>query len=514
MKAARVPLGRLGWRRLVVPAVMCATGPRAYSALAPAVASGLERARVRRDDLLVVSVSGGADSVALLRLLLALNGDDAAEWRLDLHVLHFNHALRPEAAAEEEFVRALAAQHGLPVHVRRLEPGWADDGASGGVQGRSRAWRRAESLALLSSLGAADAADDDGARGAIALGHHADDQAETLLLKLLRGCHLSNVQGMEWRSGGFARPLLDVRKAELLDYLRAEGQEWMEDASNAEPKYKRNRVRLELLPLLDELAGSGGGLRARLAAAERQSAQLREWLEAESAARLDEDPAWAGAPPALSVSRLLAAPPPVQEELLHALVARGSGGACALPYALLCRARDQLDAPSNEWQLHVSADWALRRVGDRIALHAAPARPVEGNGGGEEEEESARLEIGGVALRAPAAWAVQACWADEAPPPAGAVVLHNVAAGAELELRPWRAGDRFHPSWKRAPIALKDFLRGQKLPLEERRALPLVCSGSDVLAVCAEKAHVGKPHAEGGGDARALWIVVQEAPGE
>ena len=148
MKAARVPLGRLGWRRLVIPAIsMCAT--RHYSALAPAVASGLERARVRRDDLLVVSVSGGADSVALLRLLLALNGDDAAEWRLDLHVLHFNHALRPEAAAEEEFVRALAAQHGLPVHVRRLEPGWADDGASGGVQGRSRAWRRAESLALL-----------------------------------------------------------------------------------------------------------------------------------------------------------------------------------------------------------------------------------------------------------------------------------------------------------------------------------------------------------------------------
>ena len=270
MKAARVPLGRLGWRRLVIPAIsMCAS--RHYSALTPAVASGLERARVRRDDLLVVSVSGGADSVALLRLLLALNGDDAAEWRLDLHVLHFNHALRPEAAAEEEFVRALAAQHGLPVHVRRLEPGWADDGASGGVQGRSRAWRRAESLALLSSLGAAD---DDGARGAIALGHHADDQAETLLLKLLRGCHLSNVQGMEWRSGGFARPLLDVRKAELVDALRADGQDWMEDASNAEPKYKRNRVRLELLPLLDELAGSGGGLRARLAAAERQSAQL------------------------------------------------------------------------------------------------------------------------------------------------------------------------------------------------------------------------------------------------
>ena len=478
--------------------------------LAPAVASGLERARGRRAALLVVAVSGGADSVALLRLLLALNGDDAAEWRLDLHVLHFNHALRPEAAAEEEFVRALAAQHGLPVHVRRLEPGWADDGASGGVRA-SRAWRRAESLALLSSLGAADAAADDGARGAIALGHHADDQAETLLLKLLRGCHLSNVQGMEWRSGGFARPLLDVRKAELVDALRADGQDCMEDASNAEPKYKRNRVRLELLPLLDELAGSGGRLRARLAAAERQSAQLRAWLEA-GAARLDEDPAWTGAPPALSVSRLLAAPPPVQEELLHALVARGSGGACAAVRAALPRPRptrcaEQRVAAPRERRLGAPprrrSHRPPRRPPARSRATAAARRKRRARGSRSAASRSARRRRGRCRRAG-----------DEAPPPAGAVVLHNVEAGAELELRPWRAGDRFHPSWKRAPIALKDFLRGQKLPLEERRALPLVCSGSDVLAVCAEKAHVGKPHAEGGGDARALWIVVQEAPGE
>ena len=120
----------------------------------------------------------------------------------------------------------------------------------------------------------------------------------------------------------------------------------------------------------------------------------------------------------------------------------------------------------------------------------------------------ALLSLGDTARAAILCWrsglAITAPLTSTPPPP----------AGAELELRPWRAGDRFHPSWKRAPIALKDFLRGQKLPLEERRALPLVCSGSDVLAVCAEKAHIGKPHAEGFGDARALWIVVQEAPGE
>ena len=278
---------------------------------------------------------------------------------------------------------------------------------------------------------------------------------------------------------GFARPLLDVRKAELVDALRADGQDWMEDASNAEPKYKRNRVRLELLPLLDELAGSGGGLRARLAAAERQSAQLREWLEAESAARLDEDPAWTGAPPALRepAARGAAA---LQEELLHALVARGSGRRVRAAVRAFRRARDQLDAPSNERQLHVSADWALRRVG---ASHRPPrgARPPgrgqQRRGGRGERAARDRRR------RAPRAGGVGGAGvlADEAPPPAGAVVLHNVAAGAELE--PGRARGRPLPPELEARAD-----RAQGLPARAEAAArgaprpPLVCSGGDVLA--------------------------------
>ena len=82
---------------------------------------------------------------------------------------------------------------------------------------------------------------------------------------------------MESRAGRFVRPLLGVRKEELSAYLGALGEGWKEDATNAEPTYKRNRIRLQLLPLLEELAG--GGLLERLGAASEQSAQLREWLD-------------------------------------------------------------------------------------------------------------------------------------------------------------------------------------------------------------------------------------------
>ena len=169
-------------------------------------------------ELMVVSVSGGADSVALLRLLLDLQ----PRWRLCLHVLHFNHALRPEAVAEESFVRALAERHGLPFHVRRLSAGWAD-GGSGSIQTRSRKWRQAESVALLSRLRGVGSGDGGGGGGgngeagggALALAHHADDQLETVLMKALRGVHLSRVHGMRWRHGSFVRPLLGVHKVGL-----------------------------------------------------------------------------------------------------------------------------------------------------------------------------------------------------------------------------------------------------------------------------------------------------------
>mmetsp|Transcript_20812 Transcript_20812/g.70434 ORF Transcript_20812/g.70434 Transcript_20812/m.70434 type:complete len:517 (+) Transcript_20812:166-1716(+) len=506
---------RLPRRQRLSRALSAVAGGPVAELLLPRVHTALSRdIGAMPGQRLVVSVSGGCDSVALLHLLLALQ----PRWRLRLHVLHFNHGLRPESGDEEAFVHALAERHSLPVHVRRLPAGWRES-QPGGIQERSREWRRAESLALLDELDAAgpphpssadaDDQDEPGAASLVALAHHADDQAETVLLKALRGCHLSNLRGMESRAGRFVRPLLGVRKEELSAYLGALGEGWKEDATNAEPTYKRNRIRLQLLPLLEELAG--GGLLERLGAASEQSAQLREWLDQAHAAHVAADPAWErSGGRALSVAPLLAAQTMVQEELLHRLARGASVGRLSLTQDALRRVRAQLVRSRQEWVLELSGGWLLRRTGATVSIAGAEAAVAE-------------LAVGeaGVRLRHPAELAVRAGVARgpraELPPGALALRLGGLGGERELTLREWRRGDRFHPQGRRAPVSLSHFLRGLDVPLDERRRAPLLClpNSSTVVAVC-RPAHVGSgfevaapsPGAEAAAEEPCLWVQI------
>eukprot|EP00958_Prasinococcus_capsulatus_P023773 scaffold3605_cov430-Prasinococcus_capsulatus_cf.AAC.6 len=224
-----------------------------------------DKCGVEETDTLIVCVSGGADSVALLHGLVDCNNQRG--WQLRIHVLHFNHGLRPvEAGTEQVMVQSYAKQHKLPFHLRtRTAEQWPS--ATSGVQEHAREWRRQEAEALRRHLGA----------HAIVLAHHADDQTETILLKWLRGCHLSNLHGMNWKEGTFIRPLLSLKKENLLGYLDARHISWLEDSSNASDKYMRNRVRHRLIPLLHEL--TDGALESRISALAEQSQQLREMLD-------------------------------------------------------------------------------------------------------------------------------------------------------------------------------------------------------------------------------------------
>ena len=162
----------------------------------------------------------------------------------------------------------------LPFHVRTAPPGsWPPSG----VSDAARAWRRKEAVALAESLGSTGNTVSH-PRAVVALAHHADDQRETVLLKLLRGCHVSRISGMAPRQGPFIRPLLACTKAQLVDFARCQRAAWAEDASNADASYsRRNAVRHRLVPLLQEL--TGGGLDARLHDAQHQSRVLRAWLD-------------------------------------------------------------------------------------------------------------------------------------------------------------------------------------------------------------------------------------------
>jgi len=213
-------------------------------------------------------VSGGADSVALLYALAAIR--DAGEPLGRLEVLHFDHRRRGAAVAakEEALVCAHAAALGVSAQVIR----WPQERQSCS-HAEARAWRYSHARRVALAQGVHH----------IATAHHLDDQVETVLLKMVRGVALPNVQAMQLQSdNGVVRPLLALRKRQLLAWLQAPQRRvrWCEDASNTRPDAgTRNAVRLRLVPLLKELCGGERALLARLDEAVEQSGMLRLELD-------------------------------------------------------------------------------------------------------------------------------------------------------------------------------------------------------------------------------------------
>ncbi|MHB8631306.1 MAG: tRNA lysidine(34) synthetase TilS, partial [Candidatus Limnocylindria bacterium] len=193
---------------------------------------------VREHDLLppgplVVAVSGGADSTALLLLLAGA----VPQLGLDLHVAHFDHRLRPRASARDaQFVADLAQRHGATIRIGRAErvPRSEDD---------ARELRYAFLRRAALDAGAAR----------IATGHTRDDQAETVLLHAARGSGLAGLAGMRPRRDDIVRPLLAIGRAETEAVCAAAGIVPREDRSNADLAYARNRIRHKVLPELERV---------------------------------------------------------------------------------------------------------------------------------------------------------------------------------------------------------------------------------------------------------------------
>ncbi|WP_054944018.1 tRNA lysidine(34) synthetase TilS [Paenibacillus ihuae] len=194
-------------------------------------------------DTIVVAVSGGPDSVALLRILheISLNRTP-----LNLVCAHVNHGFRAESQEEAEFVRALADELGIPFELAEFDIPSIVKKSGLGPEGAARE-KRYQFLI--------ETAKRHGAR-AVALAHHADDQAETVLMRLLRGSGPSGLAGMRWKRTEkkveLIRPFLRINKTALIGLCQSEGFAYAMDASNLLMKYKRNAVRLEVLPMLEK----------------------------------------------------------------------------------------------------------------------------------------------------------------------------------------------------------------------------------------------------------------------
>src|SRR5580765_2800640 len=208
------------------------------------------RQTIRQHDLaraetrVVAAVSGGSDSVALAHILREL--DAAGELRL-AGLAHFNHQLRAASDSDERFVAALGASLGVPVHADR------DD-----VAARARRERRSiEDAGRVARHAFFTRARALAGADVVALGHTRDDQAETFLLRLTRGAGPRGLGGMYPRNGDIVRPLLTCRRAELREWLSVRSLPFVDDETNADVSIPRNRVRAELLPLLEKRFNGG-----------------------------------------------------------------------------------------------------------------------------------------------------------------------------------------------------------------------------------------------------------------
>ncbi len=226
----------------------------AVSRVRRAVATACDRRGVLRPgERVLVACSGGPDSTALLDALTRLAPPRA--WRL--HVAHVDHGLRPDSADEAVMVGSICARLGLPFNPLRV-----DVGPGPSLQDRARQARHRALTELGNDLGA----------DVIALGHTADDQAETVLMRILSSATPGSLRGMAEREGGRARPLLRVWREATLAYCAALGLEPLDDPSNRDRRFLRSRVRHDLLPALEAVFP---GARRRLAVlADRQRALL------------------------------------------------------------------------------------------------------------------------------------------------------------------------------------------------------------------------------------------------
>ncbi len=405
-------------------------------------------------ETVLVAVSGGADSVALLHLLLAL----AAELSLSLHVLHVDHGLRPDSGRDAAFVRDLAERLGVPADVARVT---IPAGAS------LEAAARAERYAALD----AHARRLDAHR--IAVGHTVDDQAETVLMRMLAGAGVRGLAGIPAVRGRVIRPLIETRRADLVALLEAAGLSWIEDPSNRDPRFLRNRIRHELLPVLStsyhpDVVATLDRI-ARLCRTTVEAIERVAVRELDRLAITDDDAI------VLAHDALAELPAQVAAEVLRQAAARLGSHAPLRAWAHRGLARVLASPPPRRaFRLggvivEVSSGRVRLAAGDRPAL---PARELTVPGRVELPEIGRVLEA---RLVSAADYVV--------PRVALRVGFDADRVPSTLIVRARRPGDRFSPFGGEGERRLKSFLIDEKIPRWERACLPLVEADGRILWV-------------------------------
>lgn len=373
----------------------------------------------------VVAVSGGADSVCLLHLLREIGAEISG-------VAHFNHKWRGEASEEDErFVAAMASRMGLAFFRAEMRGDWQ----AGNLEQAARRARREFFEGLIR----------DGVGDRVATGHTRDDQAETVLFRVLRGSGLRGLAGIHPVNGGIIRPLIGVRRTQVEEFLRAGSVAWREDASNRDRRFARNRIRHELMPMLarewnpqivDSLADLGD-----LAYEEERAATVPARTE-------------------LRVEELRRMPRGLARRVVRRAIEEAKGDLRRIEFQHIEQIVNMAaDGPA---RLRVPGVEA-RRSFDWIRIAAPGGGPIRGP----------------VEVTVPGTYA--------APDGMGEIRIENPCAtlkvelAAPVQLRGWRPGDHYRPVGRSRDQKIKELFQSARIPCWERPGWPILSSGDKVL---------------------------------
>lgn len=403
---------------------------------------------------MLVGLSGGADSVALLRMLLEVAGT----YPLELRAAHLDHGLRPESPQDALWVAELCARWQVPLTVERLDVAELARRAGRGIEESGRLARR-EMLARLAQ-----------AQGcvAIGLGHQRGDQAETVLHRLLRGTSMSGLAAMRFRQGLFIRPLLGWPRQALEQYLADCDQDYLQDASNRDPVFTRNRLRHELFPLLRQF---NPRIEEHLAALARRCAEEEDFWQTQVAAALESLRLPAFAELRLSRPGLAELLPALSRRVLRCALKEVRGHLTGLDAGHLDDLLALVATGPAQAELHLPQCWAAVRF-DALLLRRAPpqvqATPrVQVSGPGDYPLADGRM-IRFEVLAAPGGETQTAVEYD----------LGTV--GFPLQIRGFEPGDRICIEGLGGRKKLKELFSEARIEQELRRCWPLLV-GEELL---------------------------------
>lgn len=419
-------------------------------------------------DTVVAALSGGADSCALLSVLVQF----AEKYRLTTVVAHFNHGLRGSFSDEDEaFCRNLAKRYGLAFAAEKM----SDPSVPRGMSPEDY-FRRMRYLFL-------DRVAADVGASKIALGHQLQDQAETVLLNILRGSGLGGLKGIApIRDGRYIRPLLDATRKEILAYLKERGLTYREDRSNESPVYLRNRVREEVIPLLREHYNPRIEQNlARMAQILRRDDDFIEASLEEATAGSAVRQVKEGVSFSVTFFRSLHAS--LRFRLIKTLLERTAGPEAGFSFAHIAAVADLALAPGPSGSIALPGGLCARREYETVVIGPALsglvpdyAYPVAIPGTVDVKERGITLSFrkeraGAMPLPAGSSWCFDA---DKIRDP--------------LTLRNRRPGDRFEPLGTKGSQKVKKLLIDRKIPRIRRQGVALLADLESVVWI--ENLHV------------------------